>query len=91
MRLTFVGLTARALATATGQHYTRVRKIEHGVQAPTNNDIREWCRACGSLWFLTNKRCELGLGRLEFKPGSSRGSAAWLVSWRHTCPQPVQR
>ena len=51
MRLTFVGLTARALATATGQHYTRVRKIEHGVQAPTNNDIREWCRACGSLWF----------------------------------------
>jgi transcriptional regulator with XRE-family HTH domain len=40
------GLTARALAAATGQHYTRVSKIEHGVQAPTDNDIREWCRAC---------------------------------------------
>jgi hypothetical protein len=30
----------------TGQHYTRVSKIENGVQAPTDNDIREWCRAC---------------------------------------------
>jgi transcriptional regulator with XRE-family HTH domain len=40
------GLTARALAAATGQHYTRVSKIEHGVQAPTDSDIREWCRAC---------------------------------------------
>lgn len=41
------GLTARALAAVTGQHYTRVSKIEHGVQAPTDNDIRAWCRACG--------------------------------------------
>lgn len=43
-----VGLTARALAAATGQHYTRVSKIEHGVQAPSDKDIREWCRACGA-------------------------------------------
>lgn len=42
------GLTARALAAVTGQHYTRVSKIEHGVQAPSDNDIREWCRACGA-------------------------------------------
>jgi transcriptional regulator with XRE-family HTH domain len=40
------GLTARALAAATGQHYTRVSKIEHGVQAPSDADIRAWCRAC---------------------------------------------
>jgi transcriptional regulator with XRE-family HTH domain len=40
------GLTARALALATGQHFTRVSKIEHGVQPPTDNDIREWCRVC---------------------------------------------
>jgi transcriptional regulator with XRE-family HTH domain len=32
------GLTARALAAATGQHYTRVSKIEHGVQAPSDRD-----------------------------------------------------
>lgn len=42
------GLTARALAAATGQHYTRVSKIEHGVQAPSDRDIRAWCRVCGA-------------------------------------------
>ena len=43
-----MGLSARALAKATGQHFTRVSKIEHGVQAPADQDIRDWCRACGS-------------------------------------------
>jgi transcriptional regulator with XRE-family HTH domain len=42
------GLSARALATATGQHFTRVSKIEHGVQAPSDQDIRAWCQACGA-------------------------------------------
>jgi transcriptional regulator with XRE-family HTH domain len=42
------GLTARALSAATGQHFTRVSKIEHGIQSPTDKDIREWCRACGA-------------------------------------------
>ncbi|MBA3338900.1 MAG: helix-turn-helix transcriptional regulator [Geodermatophilaceae bacterium] len=42
------GLHARVLASATGQHYTRVSKIEHGVQAPNDDDIRAWCRACGA-------------------------------------------
>lgn len=41
-------LTGRALAAATGQHFTRVSKIEHGVQAPSDQDIREWCRICGA-------------------------------------------
>ncbi|HLQ52738.1 MAG TPA: helix-turn-helix transcriptional regulator [Streptosporangiaceae bacterium] len=40
------GLTGRTLAAATGQHFTRVSKIEHGVQAPSDEDIRDWCRAC---------------------------------------------
>ena len=40
------GLSGRALAAATGQHFTRVSKIEHGVQAPSDQDIRDWCRAC---------------------------------------------
>jgi transcriptional regulator with XRE-family HTH domain len=40
-------LSARALAAATGQHFTRVSKIEHGVQAPSDQDIRDWCGACG--------------------------------------------
>lgn len=42
------GISGRALAAATGQHFTRVSKIEHGVQAPSDNDIRDWCRACGA-------------------------------------------
>jgi len=40
------GLTRRALAAAVGWHFTRVSKLEHGVQTPTEADIREWCRAC---------------------------------------------
>lgn len=42
------GLTGRALAAATGQHYTRVSKIENGVQPPSDRDIRAWCRICGA-------------------------------------------
>jgi transcriptional regulator with XRE-family HTH domain len=42
------GLTGRALAAATGQHYTRVSKLEHGVQSLSEQDIRDWCRACNA-------------------------------------------
>jgi hypothetical protein len=42
------GLSGRALAAATGQHFTRVSKIENGVQPPSDNDIREWCRTCAA-------------------------------------------
>lgn len=42
------GLSGRALAAATGQHFTRVSKIENGVQPPADEDIRAWCHACGA-------------------------------------------
>jgi transcriptional regulator with XRE-family HTH domain len=42
------GLSGRGLAAATGQHFTRVSKIEHGVQVPDEDDIRTWCQACGA-------------------------------------------
>jgi transcriptional regulator with XRE-family HTH domain len=42
------GLSGRALATATSQHFTRVSKIENGVQPPSDKDIRDWCRACAA-------------------------------------------
>jgi transcriptional regulator with XRE-family HTH domain len=43
------GITARALAAAAGwANHTRVSKIEHGVQAPSDQDIRDWCLACGA-------------------------------------------
>jgi len=42
------GLTGRALADGLGWHFTRVSKIEHGVQPPSDTDIRAWCRVCDS-------------------------------------------
>jgi len=42
------GLSGRELAAATDQHYTRVSKLEHGVQSPADDDIRRWCTACGA-------------------------------------------
>jgi transcriptional regulator with XRE-family HTH domain len=39
------GLSARDLAAVTGQHFTRVSKIEHGIQGPTDDDIRVWCQS----------------------------------------------
>lgn len=51
---TSAGLTARALAAATGQHSTRVSKIENGVQAPTEADLQAWCRVCNAEEELTD-------------------------------------
>lgn len=42
------GLTGQALAAATGQHFTRISRIENGVQPPTERNIRDWCIACGA-------------------------------------------
>jgi len=42
------GLTGQAVAEATGQHFTRISRIENGVQPPTEANIRDWCAACGA-------------------------------------------
>lgn len=39
-------LTARALASACEWHFTKISKLEHGNQAPSEHDIKTWCRAC---------------------------------------------
>jgi transcriptional regulator with XRE-family HTH domain len=39
-------LTGRALALACGWRNSKVSKIEHGTQTPTDDDIRAWCHAC---------------------------------------------
>jgi transcriptional regulator with XRE-family HTH domain len=41
-------LTGRVLADLAGWHFTKVSKLENGAQAPSDSDIRAWCRACGS-------------------------------------------
>lgn len=40
------GLTGRQLATLSGWHSSKVSKIEYGKQAPTEDDIKVWCRHC---------------------------------------------
>lgn len=45
---TGAALTIRELGAATGQHFTRVSKIENGVQPPSDRDIWEWCKACNA-------------------------------------------
>jgi hypothetical protein len=39
-------LSGRALASATGLHYTLISKIENGERSPSEEDIRTWCAAC---------------------------------------------
>lgn len=39
-------LPGRALAAATGLHYTLISKIENGDRSPSEEDIRTWCAAC---------------------------------------------
>jgi hypothetical protein len=41
-------LTARALSVAAGWHEAKTSRIEASKQAPTEDDIRTWCRACGA-------------------------------------------
>ena len=41
------GLTASALADLMGRHHAKVSRIEHRSAAPSEADIREWCKRCG--------------------------------------------
>lgn len=42
------GLTGRQLAEATGFHFTKVSRAEHGGQSLSDADIRAWASACGA-------------------------------------------
>ena len=39
-------LTGRALASRCDWHFTKVSKLEHGTQNPSEDDLRAWCNAC---------------------------------------------
>ncbi len=41
------GLTGQDLAARTGLHNTKISRIEHAQQNPSEDDIRAWCIACG--------------------------------------------
>jgi transcriptional regulator with XRE-family HTH domain len=42
------GLTGQELAAATSQHFTRISRIENGLQPPTERNIQDWCTACSA-------------------------------------------
>jgi hypothetical protein len=41
-------LTGKAVADACGWYFTKVSKLEHGTQNPSEDDLRAWCRACAA-------------------------------------------
>jgi transcriptional regulator with XRE-family HTH domain len=41
-------LTGRELAARCQWHFTKISKLEHGAQAPSEHDIAAWCRVCGA-------------------------------------------
>jgi transcriptional regulator with XRE-family HTH domain len=42
------GLTGRDLATMAGWPFSKISKIEHARQAPSQADIRVWCQHCNA-------------------------------------------
>src|SRR5262249_6170916 len=43
------GLSATQLATVNGWQPSKVSKIEHGRQTPSENDLSAWCEHCAAL------------------------------------------
>lgn len=41
-------LTGRTLADRCGWHFTKISKLEHGTQRPSEDELRVWCHACGA-------------------------------------------
>jgi transcriptional regulator with XRE-family HTH domain len=41
-------LTGKTLAERCGWHFTKISKLEHGAQVPSEDDLRAWCRQCGA-------------------------------------------
>jgi transcriptional regulator with XRE-family HTH domain len=42
------GLNGRQLADATGFHFTKISRVEHGGQSLSDTDIHTWASACGA-------------------------------------------
>lgn len=78
------GLTGRALALNIGCHFTKISRIENGGQAPSEDNIKAWCRACNaddqipdliasaraieSMYVEWRRQTRAGMKRLMLKP-----------------------
>lgn len=72
-------LTARALSAAAGWHEAKTSRIEAAKQAPSENDIRIWCRVCGA---------ERAVPDLI---AASRSADSMYLEWRRLQPAGMRR
>lgn len=72
-------LTARALSADAGWHEAKTSRIEAAKQAPSEDDIRAWCRVCGA---------ERSVPDLI---AASRSADSMYVEWRRLQPAGMRR
>jgi transcriptional regulator with XRE-family HTH domain len=72
-------LTARALSAAAGWHEAKTSRIESAKKAPSEDDIRTWCRVCGA---------ERAVPDLI---AASRSADSMYVEWRRLQPAGMRR
>lgn len=72
-------LTARALSAAAGWHEAKTSRIEAAKQAPSEDDIGVWCRACGA---------ERAVPDLI---AASRSADSMYLEWRRLQPAGMRR
>lgn len=72
-------LTARALSAQAGWHEAKTSRIESAKQAPSEDDIRIWCRVCGA---------ERAIPDLI---AASRSADSMYVEWRRLQPGGMRR
>lgn len=72
-------LTARALSAAAGWHEAKTSRIEAAKQAPSEDDIRVWCRVCGA---------ERAVPDLI---AASRSADSMYLEWRRLQPAGMRR
>jgi len=72
-------LTARALSAEAGWHEAKTSRIEAAKQAPSEDDIRTWCRVCGT---------ERAVPDLI---AASRSADSMYVEWRRLQPAGMRR
>ncbi len=72
-------LTARALSAAAGWHEAKTSRIESAKKAPSQDDIRTWCRVCGA---------ERAVPDLI---AASRSADSMYTEWRRLQPAGMRR
>jgi transcriptional regulator with XRE-family HTH domain len=72
-------LTARALSAGAGWHEAKTSRIEAAKQAPSEDDIRAWCRVCDA---------ERAIPDLI---AASRSADSMYIEWRRLQPAGMRR